>query len=149
MRATTSPSLRDSTENTPLSATLSGVVRSRTEGETGMPTESHQPWRATSAWAWAWAWAWGWGKRGTGRAAQDERRGGGGEDGPQQCRARKGRGNYHRFLPRLRRRGHGELPPLEVDDPSAAMARCTVWQGRTSMHTVCIQYKLSYSTTAS
>ena len=38
------------------------------EGETGMPTESHQPWRATSAWAW--------GKRGTGRAAQDKRRGG-------------------------------------------------------------------------
>ena len=37
------------------------------EGETGMPTESHQPWRATSAWAW--------GKRGTGRAAQDKRRG--------------------------------------------------------------------------
>ena len=33
-----------------------------------MPTESHQPWRATSAWAW--------GKRGTGRAAQDKRRGG-------------------------------------------------------------------------
>ena len=38
------------------------------EGETGMPTESHQPWMATSAWAWAgagagagagaWAWAW-------------------------------------------------------------------------------------------
>ena len=72
MRATTSPSLRGSTENTPLPATLSGVVRSRTEGETGMPTESHQPWRARSAWTWAW----GWGRRGTGRAAPDERRGG-------------------------------------------------------------------------
>ena len=56
----------------PLPATLSGVVRSRTEGETGMPTESHQPWRARSAWTWAW----GWGRRGTGRAAPDERRGG-------------------------------------------------------------------------
>ena len=42
------------------------------EGETGMPTESHQPWRARSAWTWAW----GWGRRGTGRAAPDERRGG-------------------------------------------------------------------------